>query len=794
MLLEDDIVVPEGVTLTVRGGAVVNVVPALSSKSDPEYLSPQTEITVRGTLLVEGDPVHPVVFQLDPAAAEGDSWAGIIVAGGTADFAETTIREAETGVWAFGGTTALTASTLTQNRYGMVVQGDSTVLHLSGSLISGNDYGMLTFDGAVVAQTDSLVRNNRKNDTATFPVVVAAAVPVEPYDAAPVGVPRLITDEVLIGDVIWEGVIRVQGRVRIPAESRLIIMPGTVVEFSKNDTNGDGIGENGLMLQGVLIAKGSPEKPILFRSAEKERRKGDWDAINIINSDGARNIIEYCQVEDAYRGLYFHFANVAVQRSVFRHNFRGIQFQESTVELRRNRFFDNVSAVQARDSEIILADNILADNVFGANFLRAHLDINGNRFDHNLDFGLKIREGYPTVRHNIFHYNRFGLMFSDNTYGSIAGNILVRNKETGISVRNAANVDIEGNFIQGSGLSGISLRDSVALVKANHISGNGERGIGLISFQGPVSGNTIIDNGLYAIAAEDAGDVSASGNWYGQDDIETVIFDKSDDQGRGRIHYQPVAEDAPIFMWPLQSVPLDLAWAGKIRVGETVTVPAGAALTIRPGTAILFDKDAGMDVVRGKLLALGTEKQRISFASATAHEPQSWGEVRLEYAEGSRVSNADFQYASWGVHSHFTALPVIGCIFRNNYGGMRFRSGPVRIRNSLFSDNEIGIRSYLGIADITGNIITRNRKGIFVREKGGGLMIAGNNFIDNGAYNIWVGDFNTEDVPAPDNWWGSGDPVAMFFDARREPGIGKVLFEPPLEKPLDLAIGDDSLR
>lgn len=793
VLLDDDIVVPPGVTLTVREGTTVNVVPALSSKTDPEYLSPLTEITVRGELVVEGGAGHPVVFQIDPAAGGDASWAGIILDGGEALVTSATIRDAETGFWALGGSAELARVTLTGDRYGMVAQNGATRIRMTASQISGNDYGLLTFDDASVSLTDTPVRDNRKKDTSGFRTV-ASDIQVSEYDVAPTGIPRVVADDVLQGDVIWEGVIRVEGRVRIPAGSRLIIMPGTVVEFTKKDTNGDGIGENGLMMQGVLIAKGSAEKPILFRSAEKEAAKGDWDAINIINSDGARNIIEYCQVQDGYRGLHFHFANVAVQYSIFKHNFRGVQFQESTVELRHNQFYGNISALQARDSEITLADNLIVNNVFGANFLRAHLDISGNRFDTNQDFGLKIREGYPTVRKNIFHYNRFGLMFSDNAYGSISGNLLVRNKETGISVRKASNLDIEGNFVQENGLSGISLRDSVAVVKNNYISDNGERGVGLISFRGPVSNNTILDNGLYAIAAEDGADVTAMSNWYGQADVDSVIFDRKNDPGRGRVLYRPVAETPLPFAWPLATVPLSLDWDGKIVIRELVTVPGGSVLTIKPGAIVLFGKDAGMDVVRGKLLALGTEMKRITFSAADAAQPQSWGELRLEYAAGSRISNVDFQYASWGLHSHFTNLPVIGCRFTNSYGGMRFRSGPVEIRNSLFSDNEIGIRSHLGIAEITGNIITRNRKGIFVREKGGGLMITGNNFIDNTDYNIWVGDFNTEDVPAPRNWWGTGDPTEKFFDARREPGIGKVLYEPALQKPLELVIGDDSLK
>jgi hypothetical protein len=70
------------------------------------------------------------------------------------------------------------------------------------------------------------------------------------------------------------------------------------------------------------------------------------------------------------------------------------------------------------------------------------------------------------------------------------------------------------------------------------------------------------------------------------------------------------------------------------------------------------------------------------------------------------------------------------------------------------------------------------------------LMIRNNNIFENRDYNIWVGDFNTEDIQAPENWWGTDDPAETFFDARREPGIGTVLYEPVLAKPLDILFND----
>ena len=54
VLVEEDILVPYGVTLTVLPGTVVRVLSADSTKTDPEYASHRTEITIRGSLKVHG--------------------------------------------------------------------------------------------------------------------------------------------------------------------------------------------------------------------------------------------------------------------------------------------------------------------------------------------------------------------------------------------------------------------------------------------------------------------------------------------------------------------------------------------------------------------------------------------------------------------------------------------------------------------------------------------------------------------------------------------------------------------
>jgi parallel beta-helix repeat protein len=194
-------------------------------------------------------------------------------------------------------------------------------------------------------------------------------------------------------------------------------------------------------------------------------------------------------------------------------------------------------------------------------------------------------------------------------------------------------------------------------------------------------------------------------------------------------------------------------------------------------------------LVKGRLIAKGQSNNKIRFTSDRKKGAGDWDEIQLEYATGSIISDCIFEYATWGLHSHFTNLIVSDSYFTNNFGGMRFRSGPAEIRDSVFEGNSIGIRAYIGNAVIKGNTIRKNDVGIFIREKGGGLVVKGNNFIDNSGYAIRVGDFNTEDVKAQGNWWGGVDPVSTIFDEKDEPGIGRVLLDPVLAEPVKTRAG-----
>ena len=786
--LDQDVLVPAGVTLTITPGTRVRVSPAESTKTDPEFLSSLTEITVRGTLIAEGKHKANITFSL--AAAARPSWAGIIIDGGRAVLRACAISDAETAISVVHGSLSLAGSSLSRNHYGLLVQGADSSARVEATRIEENDYGVLLLNGAAIDARGTSIRGNRKKDR--YAAATAAKPRPEPDYTARAAAPdksRIYQDDALLGTTVWRGRIEVTGIIRVPENSRLIIIPGTVVEFTRKDTNRDGIGENGLLIQGVLVAKGTREAPIIFRSGEKRRNRGDWDSINIMNSDKSRNLIEHCQIEDAYRGLHFHFSHVFISDAVVRNNYRGIQFQESDVEIRRSVFYGNKSALQARDSDIQFLDNVVSRNHTGMNLLRNSITVRDSVITDNEQEGLRVREGLPIVERNLLDGNRHGLMISDAVYGSFSRNVITRNMESGISLRNTDSIEISGNAVQENGLNGINLQDSSASIQGNLISDNGERGIGVQSFQGIITGNNILKNGLYNLGIDGAADVRAPMNWWGEEDIRRTIFDREDDPSKGSALYEPRPESPVLFPWPLKTVHRNAVWRGRVALPEHVVIRPGARLVVSPGTEVLFSRGSGL-TVKGRIVALGEMNAMILFAAAEGKGAGEWDEILLDHAPGSAFSNCIFRNATWALHSHFTDLKVDQSVFMNNYGGMRFTSGPIDVRRSYFGGNDIGIRAYRGTAAFSENAITGNRVGIFVREKGGGLTILKNNLFDNRDYNIRMGDFNNEDVNARDNWWGAADPQTTIYDARVEPGIGTVEYLPFAGTPLAIELPD----
>ncbi|MBW2478184.1 MAG: right-handed parallel beta-helix repeat-containing protein [Deltaproteobacteria bacterium] len=120
-----DVLIRSGGSLTIRPGTTVYVVPAEGTQIDPEYLSSQTELLVRGRITIQGTPQLPVRFVVqDRPGLETYAWAGIILdhASDLSDIAYTHIDRAEVAIRCVSSSPTILGNIITHCRYGMIIQ------------------------------------------------------------------------------------------------------------------------------------------------------------------------------------------------------------------------------------------------------------------------------------------------------------------------------------------------------------------------------------------------------------------------------------------------------------------------------------------------------------------------------------------------------------------------------------------------------------------------------------------------------------------------------------------------
>jgi hypothetical protein len=198
---------------------------------EPEYMSPLTEITVRGKLKAEGTKEKPVTF-LIAEGNESGGWAGIIIDGGAVHLKSCRIQDAETGLYVLKGVLLVDDSTIKRNHYGLVAQGHETNVIITNSRVTENDFGLFSLNGAKIDIGSSTITDNRKKDTYSS-TVKDYRHSFREYKGERKGMIRQYGEEVLTVDTIWQGNIEIDGIIRVPEGISLIVLPGTVIEFKK---------------------------------------------------------------------------------------------------------------------------------------------------------------------------------------------------------------------------------------------------------------------------------------------------------------------------------------------------------------------------------------------------------------------------------------------------------------------------------------------------------------------------------------------------------------------------------
>ena len=140
VVMAADVLIRPGGSLTIRPGTTVYVVPAEGTQIDPEYLSSQTELLVRGRITIQGTPKLPVRFVVqDRPGLEAYAWAGIVLdhASDLSDIAYTQIDRADVAIRCVRSSPTIVGNYISHCRYGIIIQKQSHPRVLENNISNG---------------------------------------------------------------------------------------------------------------------------------------------------------------------------------------------------------------------------------------------------------------------------------------------------------------------------------------------------------------------------------------------------------------------------------------------------------------------------------------------------------------------------------------------------------------------------------------------------------------------------------------------------------------------------------
>ena len=458
----EDLLVLPGAILSIAPGTVLSFDRSESSKVDPEYFLGGTELVIRGKVAADG-----AQFRFPERSG------GIVVDGGVLSIARSEISGAEAGITAAGGGRVEAGGPVTVSgcQVGMALfPGAVVLLQGEGTVsVTGNAIGLVRFPRGAALPGALRSHGNEEADLLSWENATGEAAGTIPPAPAPsagalrIGDTFLDRDRTLSGDVVVDGVIRVA------PGATLTVLPGGRIFFSFRDTDGDGIGESGIFLQGNLRAVGTVEKPIGFYPADPSSGdRGRWDSINFMASDLGENLLEHVVVRGAYRGLHAHFSKFDGRHLRIADSYRGIQFQESEVFLRDVLVQDSGSALRCRASNVRIERFRSLRTGTGANFLRSAVTLLEPEIELPGWYGLRFRESRVALE-------------GGHVLGGLAGASLQE-----------GSARIERFRAQETGLSGFAAQDGdVSMVE--YVS----RG-GLLDGARATGGNVVLEGGQIA--------------------------------------------------------------------------------------------------------------------------------------------------------------------------------------------------------------------------------------------------------------------------------------------------------
>ncbi|MEX2500554.1 MAG: FlgD immunoglobulin-like domain containing protein [Wenzhouxiangellaceae bacterium] len=762
ILLAGSVNVWTGATLTVEAGAQIEVVGDFN-------------IDIRGTLLVQGTELEPVVFRpaaagCDGVATQRSDWGGIEVSGnGVAliDYAE--IHCADIGVNFNRGDGEIHHSRLLNNLTGISMIGTSFQTRISPKItgeneITGSNWGIL-----VSAASDPLISGGNVLTGNGYGIYVTGEFGSDPDPE--------VNGSALYGNELYN------------------YYSNNYTSFATLDATGNWWGTTDAIqiAAGIYDRQDSSQSPHVdfngYLDSEGGNPAFDGEVLTVpITADTilaagtsnqlARNVrvnggttltIEAgAQVEIAGDFTLEVNGTLVVQGS-----------ELEPVVFRPVAAGCDGAAIQRNDwGGIQVTANVTGDGVALIDYAEIHC----------AGIGVDFHYGDGEIHHSKFLNNLTGVSMIGRSSASISPQITGGNEFTGnvygIRVRASSTPLISGGNVMVGNQYGVyvsgalsSAPDPDPVITGNALYGNTSYNYHSSDFVSPAGATTL----------------DATGNWWGTTDVSQIvagIYDNQDSPGSpvvdfngylgseggdpafdGELLLAPVMSDTILAAGTLNQLVRDLT----VAPGVTLTVEAGAQIEIAGNFALNID---GMLAVQGSESAPVIWRPTAAGCDGVATQRSDWSGIRVRSGGIVSIDYAEIHCADIGVNFDRGDGEIHRSRFLNNLTGIRMVGTPsAPISPQIIDRNEItGSNSGIDVQPRSsplisgGNIITGNAHGISVRgstlnsSNNPAPVVTGNALYGNTTYNYQAIAFASASsviLDATGNWWGTADVIQI---------------------------------
>jgi parallel beta-helix repeat protein len=270
-------------------------------------------------------------------------------------------------------------------------------------------------------------------------------------------------------DTVWtliDSPFVVSKNVTIQQNATLTIEPGVEIRFG---------GKFSLIVNGRLVAKGTPDKIITFTSNKVTPEPGDWNAIES-NGPQAQSILAYCSLKYAKDGLIIKNSTAKIENSIINNNSEnGVRIENSTAIIYGNEIANNSRSgiYISGNNAVIIQNNTIKLNGDGILLTRSStsgVNISQNIMIFNTQSGIHLdANSYSDVSilHNTLSTNNIGFHITGNastyvSYNSISYNVV------GFLYEQAEEHEAHWNDIYGNELGMEVLGDAVVNATYNY--------------------------------------------------------------------------------------------------------------------------------------------------------------------------------------------------------------------------------------------------------------------------------------------------------------------------------------